>query len=289
MTGSAVAASSAKINLFLEILRRRSDGYHTLDTLFQEISLADRLSASLRRDGQVRLACSDSTLPVDDRNLVTRAARRYGEAFQPVGVSFRLTKRIPVGAGLGGGSGNAAAALRLLQRLDPRPGSERRVQSLAAGLGADVPFFLKGGFARARGVGDRLTLLTSRRKNPLWFVLVFPRVFSSTAEAYRSLRFPLTNRRSCLKLTQALCAGDSPRVWAPWIFNRLEEVVLPRLAPVAEAKRALIAAGALNALMSGSGSSVFGVVEDAAHGRRVRAALPKTLGDLWLVRSVDRS
>lgn len=280
--------SPAKINLFLEILGRRPDGYHTLDTVFQEISLADRLTAAPRRDGGVTLACSDRTLPTDEKNLVRRAAAQWAAVRGPVGVAFRLTKKIPVGAGLGGGSGNAATALRLLDQMTGGRASDGALRTIARGLGADVPFFLRGGLARARGVGDRLSPLSTRRRAPLWFVLVFPRVFSSTADAYRALRFPLTGRRSCLKLTRALRAGEPPRLWASWLFNRLEEVVLSRLAPVAEAKGALIAAGALTALMSGSGSSVFGLVNDAAHGRRVKAALPRGLGDVWLVRSVDR-
>lgn len=280
--------SPAKINLFLEILRRRPDGYHTLDTIFQEISLVDRLTAAPRGDGEIRLSCSDPSLPIDEKNLVRRATDRWSALRGPAGVTFRLTKKIPVGAGLGGGSGNAATALRLLDRLTGKRAPARVLETLARGLGADVPFFLRGGLARARGVGERLSPLATRRRSPLWFVLVFPRVFSSTAEAYRALRFPLTGRRSCLRLTRALRAGEPPRLWASWLFNRLEEVVLPRLAPVAEAKGALIAAGALTALMSGSGSSVFGLVNDAAHGRRVKAALPRGVGDAWLVRSVDR-
>lgn len=280
--------SPAKVNLFLEIIGRRPDGYHTLDTIFQEISLADRLTIASRRDGRTSLSCSDPSLPVDENNLVRRAADRWAALWGPVGAAFRLTKKIPVGAGLGGGSGNAATALRLLDRLTGRRAPDRTLRVLARGLGADVPFFLRGGLARARGVGERLSPLPTRRRAPLWFVLVFPRVFSSTADAYRALRFPLTGRRSCLKLTRALRAGEPPRLWASWLFNRLEEVVLPRLSPVAEAKGALIAAGALTALMSGSGSSVFGLVNDAAHGRRVRAALPRGIGDVWLVRSVDR-
>ncbi|MBK6880809.1 MAG: 4-(cytidine 5'-diphospho)-2-C-methyl-D-erythritol kinase [Elusimicrobia bacterium] len=280
--------SPAKINLFLEILRRRADGYHTLDSVFQEISLGDRLRATPRRDGRVVLSCDDPSLPVDERNLVRRAADAWTAARGPVGVTFRLTKRIPVGAGLGGGSGNAATALRALNALSRARAPVRALARIARGLGADVPFFLRGGLARAGGVGEVLTPLPTRRRRPLWFVLVFPRVFSSTAEAYRALRFPLTARRSCLKLTRALRAGEPPRLWASWLFNRLEEVVVPRLGPVAEAKRALVAAGALTALMSGSGSSVFGPVDDAAHGRRVKAALPRSVGDVWLVRSVDR-
>lgn len=280
--------SPAKINLFLEILERRPDGYHTLDSVFQEISLADRLWAAPRADGDVMLSCDDPSLPVDERNLVRRAAAAWSDARGPVGVTFRLKKQIPVGAGLGGGSGNAATALRALNALTGGRAPERTLRALARGLGADVPFFLRGGLARARGIGELLMPLPARRRAPRWFVLVFPRVFSSTAEAYRALRFPLTAPRSCLRLTRALRAGEPPRLWASWLFNRLEEVVVPRLAPVAEAKRALVAAGALTALMSGSGSSVFGPVNDAAHGRRVKAALPRSVGDVWLVRSVDR-
>lgn len=286
-------ASPSKINLFLEVLRRRPDGYHSLSTLFQEISLSDTLRVRARPTSATTLVTNEGSLPTDETNLVLRAARAFNGAFPATpGLSFSLTKRIPIGAGLGGGSGNAATALKACWSLatgrSPDQAPWKALLPLARRLGADVPFFLRGGLASAGGVGDRLTFLSPGRGRTLHFVLVFPRVFSSTPEAYRALRFPLTKRRSGLKLTRALQDGASPRLWAPWVFNRLEEAVLHRLRPVALVKEALLRAGCLNALMSGSGSSVFGVVDGAAHGRRVVARLRGEPWDVRLVSSVLR-
>ncbi len=284
--------SSAKINLFLEVLSRRSDGYHTLSTVFQEISLTDTLAARLRPDGEMTLQTNRSDLGPVAKNLVIRAARAFQERYPSTpGLGFTLAKRIPVGAGLGGGSANAATALRacaVLTGRDGRPGTERALLALGKSLGADVPFFLRGGLASAGGVGDRLRFMEDRGRPPVHFVLVFPRVFSSTPEAYRGLKFPLTNRRCGLRLTRALRDGAPPSVWAPWIFNRLEEVVVPRLPRVGEVKRALLRAGCFNALMSGSGSSVFGIVSDAGQSRRVSARLRGEPWDVWRVTSLSR-
>lgn len=294
--------SPAKINLFLEILGRRPDGYHTISTLFQEISLSDALRVRAGSTDRMTLATDFPGLKTDDSNLVLRAAREFKEQFPKTpGLSFFLKKRIPIGAGLGGGSSNAAKALDASWSFlmgGPRKGkvsledSNSRIRfqmllPLAKRLGADVPFFLQGGLASAGGVGERLTFYPPTPGRTYTFVLVFPRVFSSTPVAYRALQFPLTKRRSRHKLTRALRDGAAPRIWSGWLFNRLEEVVLPRLPLVAHAKKALLQAGCLNALMSGSGSSVFGVVNSPAQGRRVLHQLRREAWDFWLVSSVS--
>jgi 4-diphosphocytidyl-2-C-methyl-D-erythritol kinase len=278
----------AKVNLFLEVHRRRPDGYHTLTTLFQEISLADRLSVSRARGPGFTLSCSDPSLPVDGNNLVLRAAALFDGASgrKPLeGAAFRLLKRVPVGAGLGGGSSDAAAALKALWRLSGGAASRfpaDRFGGATRKLGADVSFFLRGGRAKAGGIGHDLAPMPAR--GTYWFVLVFPRVFVSTPWAYKRLRFPLTKRRSSLKLETMLGAARPAEEWANLLFNRLEEAVLPRVPAVREARNALLGAGSRAALMSGSGSSVFGVVDSPSHARRVAAALPRKW-DVWTVRS----
>lgn len=353
-------ASPAKINLFLEILRRRPDGYHTLSTVFQEITLADTLQARVSSGAGLSLTTDAPGLKTDNTNLILRAAQAFKDRFpRTPPLHFFLKKRIPIGAGLGGGSSNAATALQACWAMTPFPsphegeGRERgglnagtprpnhplprssararrkgRVGAapspgedekrifigatgrdggndefpegeagplrrtwrslfpLAQKLGADVPFFLRGGLAGAGGIGERLTSIFPERQRAHHFVLIFPKVFSSTPEAYRAIHFPLTKRRSRLKLTRALADGAPARIWARWLFNRLEETVLPRLKPVGVVKNALLQAGCLNALMSGSGSSVFGAVESAAHGRRVMEKLRREAWDQWLVSSV---
>lgn len=289
MTSVSLSAP-AKINLFLEVLRRRPDGYHTLSTLFQEISLADRLTAKASARLGFALSCSDPSLSAGGDNLVLKAADLFAGAarLSSPGVRFRLIKRVPIGAGLGGGSSDAAAALKALWALERGRAAfpAARFAPLARRLGADVSFFLRGGRAKAGGIGHDLRPLPAKEGNPYWFVLVFPAVSVSTPWAYRNLRFPLTKRRTSHRLEKLLSAARPAEEWAHLLFNRLEDVVLPRVPAVRDARNALVRAGCRTALMSGSGSSVFGTVDSPSHGRRVIAALPRGRWGVWLVRSM---
>ncbi|HOW26971.1 MAG TPA: 4-(cytidine 5'-diphospho)-2-C-methyl-D-erythritol kinase [Elusimicrobiota bacterium] len=293
----------AKINLFLEILRRREDGYHTISTLFQTISLFDELEVSFHPvplrgravgknvydsgDGIV-LGLSGGDLHASRDNLIVRAAESFRKRFSVKGgFEFRLKKKIPVGAGLGGGSSDAAAALKACWKLCfPSESRERMVRELtplAKKLGADVAFFLTGGLAEGSGLGDRIRPLKPPR--PFWIVLVFPRVFVSTPWVYQRLCFPLTKRRSSHTLKDKLVKRRPMGMWASELFNRLEEVVLPRVPAVRAAKNALERSGSTTVLMSGSGSAVFGIVETAKSGQRVLENLGSTRWDAWLLRS----
>lgn len=286
---SVAVPAPAKINLFLEVLNRRPDGYHTLSTIFQQISLADRLEA-VKGGTEDGLVCPGSDLTVGPDNLVLRAAAGFRTKVPLAGgVRFRLVKRVPVGAGLGGGSSDAAAALKALWRLSGGAAARfpaARFKPVTTRLGADVTFFLKGGRAKAGGIGHDLRALPVRERTPYTFVLVFPRTFVSTPWAYKNLRFPLTKRRTSLRLEKMLSAARPAEEWAPLLFNRLEEAVLPHVPAVREARNALQRAGSRAALMSGSGSSVFGVVDSPAHGKRVAAGLPRGKWDVWIVRSL---
>jgi 4-diphosphocytidyl-2-C-methyl-D-erythritol kinase len=288
-------AAPAKVNLFLEILGRRPDGYHTLSTLFQEISLADELRVSTGGPPApaCRLRCRGEELPTDSRNLVVRAVEAFSRRFG-AGPAYdvSLTKRIPVGAGLGGGSSDAAAALKACWALrngnPPRRFPWKTFVPLASGLGADVPFFLKGGLAEAGGIGDRLRPLPGLRI-PLWLVLIFPRISVSTKWVYSRLRFPLTKRRSLSRLKSELARGSPLRAWAGLLFNRLEEVVLPRVPEVRRAKEALLRAGCPAALMSGSGSAVFGLAPSEKEGKQIVRMLASRPWDVWLTRGGNKA
>ncbi len=282
----------AKVNLFLEILRRRPDGYHTLSTVFQEISLADELTVRWDPDGQaggVSLRCIGAGISSGPDNLVVRAARAFQEMTGCGGAfSIVLKKRIPVGAGLGGGSSDAAATLKACWALTRnKPLTKFPWKSFvpaARSLGADVPFFLRGGLAAAGGVGERLLPLPAPKR--FWMVLLFPRVSVATKWVYGHLSFPLTKGRARHKILDTISLGQSPSEWSPFVYNRLEEVVLPRVAEVAKAKQALLRAGCLNALMSGSGSSVFGVVKSEREGKKIIVKLARGEWDSWLVKSL---
>ena len=235
-------ASFAKINWSLRITGRRPDGYHDLETVFQTISLRDELT--FRESDSLSLHCDDPSVPADESNLVLRAARALGSPQ----VTIELTKRIPAGGGLGGGSSNAAATLLALDRLYSMQRND--LGSVALSLGSDVPFFLLGGTAYATGRGEVLTPLPPMTGIPL--LLIIPEERVATREAFaRVQRFsePL-----------GIDAYQTPAHFT----NDFEEPVFAMLPHLAEYKRRLYDAGASWASMSGSGSTIAGSFETAA-------------------------
>jgi 4-diphosphocytidyl-2-C-methyl-D-erythritol kinase len=281
----------AKLNLFLEIVRRRPDGYHDLETVFQEISLADELAVSYDpRGAGVAFDCGSKFLKdvKPGNNLVERAARSFTEAFKVSGrFVIRLKKNVPIGAGLGGGSSDAAATLMacawLSGKLKPTPAIKKKLIVLARRLGADVPFFLTGGTSIGTGLGDRLKPINTP---DAYFVLVFPGFPVATAGVYRDLAVPLTTGVSIRKIKADLLEGAPPRSWARHLFNRLEEVVLPKHPVLRELKEKLVSLGCAGALMSGSGSSVFGVVSSRRQGQEAVRRLRRLGKPAWLVRAL---
>jgi 4-diphosphocytidyl-2-C-methyl-D-erythritol kinase len=272
----------AKVNLFLEITGKQADGYHRLSTVFQAISLADELTLSLSPD--VRTSCSDPSLPVDERNLVHRAALQLQALLRERrGARIHLRKLIPLGAGLGGGSSDAAAVLRALPRLWKRRVPPSQLQSLAKRLGADVPFFLEGGLCAATGIGDRLRPLPSLPKT--WLIIVYPGFVSSTKEAYARVKLPFANDQPLQPVIRALRSRRSLE-WTSVLFNRLEDFVFPTHPAVEKLKEDLLIAGARATLMSGSGSTVFGVAASQADGRSLLAALKPKYPQSWLVHTL---
>ncbi len=271
-----------KINLFLEITGKLPNGYHTLETIFQTVSLGDTLTFRAAKD--LTMTCSDPTLPTDERNLVMRAALRLREALKETrGAHIHLKKVVPMGAGLGGGSSDAAATLLALQTLWKRRLPSKKLLALASTLGADVAFFLKGGTALGRGIGDQLKSLPKLPKT--WLVLVYPNFGVATKEAYARIELPLTDPRSILRMVPRLKSA-SPDPWAPDLFNRFEQFVFQDHPVLSLLKQELIDAGALGSLMSGSGSTVFGVVSSQSQGKRVLAKIRQTYPKSWLVHTI---
>lgn len=267
-----VISSPAKINLYLEIVGRRSDGYHEIETVMQLVDLCDQVR--LRRSPRgIRVSVTGADLPPGRGNLACKAAGLLlTTAGICGGVQIHLEKRIPVAAGLGGGSSNAAAVLAGLNRLYELRFSRERLQACGARVGSDVPFFLGDGLALATGRGEVLQPLPPWPRQ--WLVVANPGIPISTAWAYREASSKLTawQRRSSIQTL----IGDAGLIWPPsWAFNRLEAVVLPHRAEVRALKAALLEGGAFPVLMSGSGGSVFGVVPDASAAEglaaRVRA------------------
>ena len=256
-----VIPSPAKINLFLEIVARRPDGYHEIESIMQLVELCDDVRLRRCRHG-IRLQVSGAELPEGRGNLAYRAAALALEAAGiSDGVEIQLAKRIPVAGGLGGGSSNAAAVLLGIGRLFELEWPGDVLQRLASQLGSDVPFFLYDGPCVARGRGEVLTPLAPWP--PRWIVVANPGIPISTVWAYREASSKLTGRQGRVRLP-TLTAGE-PLEWPPvWAFNRLEEVVLPHRPGVLALKTLLQDGGGTPVLMSGSGASVFAVTPDAA-------------------------
>jgi len=254
----------AKVNLFLEVLGRRPDGYHEIDTVMQAVTLYDDLLLRREGDGGIRLRCSDPRLPSGPENLVCRAAQRLlRQAGASDGVSIELTKRIPVGAGLGGGSSDAAGVLAGLDALLGLGLGRDRLEGLAAGLGSDVPFFLRGGTARCQGRGEQVTPVANRVA--AHFVVCWPPCGLSTAEVYAAVdRLDLTSgKRSASVILAPLAAGDFGAARSG-LFNRLEEAAIPLCPEMARAREALSGLEPGAALVSGSGSGAYAFCGSAA-------------------------
>jgi len=272
--------SPAKVNLFLYVLRRRADGYHDLFSLMCRIGLYDEILLN-PASATIALQCSDPSLPVDDGNLAVRAARRFYETLgRSGGVQMHLIKRIPVGAGLGGGSSNAASVLLGLNHLHDAPLSLDRLIAIGRSLGADVPFFLYQSPALASGIGDQLEAFTGIPSQAA--VVVSPPFTVSTRMVYQNLNLRLTN---CPKRPTRAHLKKTAFTPAFHLYNDLEAVTLALHPEVGTIKNLLVDRGALGALMSGSGPSVFGLFPDSGAARKATDALPTNRG--WRLFCVD--
>ncbi len=290
----------AKVNLALKILERRADGFHELRTVFQTISLADRLLVGLGRGGpaQDRLSCSDPTLE-GPRNLAARAARALLDAGGWKGAAaITLEKRIPVGAGLGGGSSDAAAVLLALRRLLKPAPPVALLFEVAASLGSDVPFFLVGGTALGIGRGEEVYPLPDQPRK--WLLLLAPDLQIATPDAYRELargrpRLTAASRRNIIN---GFCSGVSVSedregeslAGTPLASfeNDFEAVVFRQHPALKNWKGKLLRSGASRAMLSGSGSALFGVFSDRRQALLARAGFDAFPGKVSVVRTLTR-
>ncbi|MFZ3201133.1 MAG: 4-(cytidine 5'-diphospho)-2-C-methyl-D-erythritol kinase [Candidatus Acidiferrales bacterium] len=272
MKNSVRLPAFAKINLCLHVLRRLPDDYHELRTIFQAISLHDTLELSLERGTGIRLETDDPGLPVGPENLVCRAIEAMGCALDfRGGIHARLEKRIPVARGLGGGSSDAAAAMIGMLRLTKRKLPLARLIEIAAGLGADVPFFLFGGRALGVNRGDEIYPLADAPKRNI--VVVSPRdIGVRTKEAYGWLSAELTNRPEPLNI-YGFCALCWSRRGG--VSNDFEKPVFGHHPRLGEIRDGLLERGAAEAALAGSGSAVFGVFRNPAQARRAARAFPE--------------
>jgi 4-diphosphocytidyl-2-C-methyl-D-erythritol kinase len=282
VSDSAVLRAPAKVNLALHVLRRRADGYHELETIFQAVDLCDEVRVSLGGEG-VTLEVRGADVGAVEDNLAHRAAVRLrDERLVEDGLQVSLTKRIPVGAGLGGGSSDAAAVLRCAAALVGVPRRDSVLRRIAAELGSDVPFFLgESALALGRGRGEELHAFPPLP--PAHLVLVSPPVHVSTAWAYEALS--ASRERGGEPAGRRL--AWLPRGWDDVVaaaHNDFQRLVTARHPEVARSLAALEQAGAEVALMSGSGSTSFGLFPDEGAAGRAAEALFRELG--WKCRAV---
>jgi 4-diphosphocytidyl-2-C-methyl-D-erythritol kinase len=277
------ASARAKINLHLAVHARRPDGYHALTTVFQTIDLADTLTI-VEHDGPLTLRCPGGDAPEDDANLVVRAARALASELgrpEPAGLLVTLDKQVPAQAGLGGGSADAMAALRLLCAVWAVPPDRDLLARVGGRLGSDVPFFAWGGTALGRGRGDELTPLPALPR--MACAIVRPPFGVSTADAYR---WVAGSRAGSPALDAPFDPPARAEAWRDRLAgcrNDFEPVVAARHPEIAEAVAILRAAGARLAMLSGSGSAVYGLFDrdaDAANALTPLAARPGWRG--WL-------
>lgn len=251
----------AKVNYRLDVLRRRPDNYHDLRMVMQRIALADEIELSLSETPGIRVRCNREELPDGPDNLVWRAADAIlKHVGLETGIDIFLAKNIPVAAGLGGGSSDAASVLMGLNQLLGLGLTDEQLRAIGVKLGADVPFFIFKKTALAEGIGDRLSAVEGLP--PAWLVLVNPNVHVSTAWVYQNLQ--LTKRDDADKLP-----GFSNRIEdiCSLLSNDLEQVTIGRYPVIQEIKDALLENGAQGVLMSGSGPTVFGVFASEQQAR----------------------
>ncbi|UCD70621.1 MAG: 4-(cytidine 5'-diphospho)-2-C-methyl-D-erythritol kinase [Syntrophobacterales bacterium] len=260
--------SPAKVNLRLEVLKKRGDGYHEIRTILQRISLCDTLRISLKGEQGISVSTDSPRLPVKEGNLAYRAASSLLEAAEArIGIDLHIQKKVPISSGLGGGSSNAASTLMGLNGILKLNFSKERLMAIGAGIGADIPFFILEKTAIATGIGEKLEPVEI--PSSIWLVLVNPGWEVSTRWAYEGLNFELTKRPIHIKLPLFFNdIGHLTRI----LHNDLESVTIAAYPEIDGIKGDLLSQGALGSLMTGSGPIVFGLF---SHKRRAENAYRK--------------
>ena len=298
MPSSITLQAYAKINLTLDIFSKRADGFHSLASVMQTISLSDTLTLSRREDDKIVFECEGENsvgVPTDATNLVVRAATLAIEAAsesaggkRKTGVNLRLVKWIPSQAGLGGGSSDAATALLGINSLLMLKLDEKTLQRLAAQLGSDVPFFLTGGTAVARGRGELLSNATE--VPPFWLVVVKPEDNVSTGWAYEQLDLDSKRQshRATKRMEEALKEGDAGRILA-WQSNDFELAVFERFPKLAQLHDDLLMARCSAAHLCGSGSALYGVAESEVSAEKIASLLKTRYPKTYVARTISRA
>jgi 4-diphosphocytidyl-2-C-methyl-D-erythritol kinase len=284
-TNNYTIKAPAKINIRLKVTGRRPDGYHELVSIMVPVELYDILELSTPFNGQIKISCEGKDVPSDESNLAYRAAKDFmSYAGIKDGVSIILTKNIPVAAGLGGGSSDAAAVLIALNDIYQKPLSGSELHKIALSLGADVPFFLKGVPSLATGIGEILEPISNWPE--LWYLIITPHIHVSTAWVYSNLKLQLTTGE--YDYIVKTLKNDTFTI-SMLLENDLETVTTASFPIINTLKKLLVDAGAEGAIMSGSGPSVFGVFVSAEKAESAKNLLvPLNIGDVFVVRDSDK-
>ena len=276
---SLTLKAPAKVNYLLDVIRRRPDGYHDLRMVMQRVNLCDEISIALTGSSGLSVSCGKNGVPDGPGNIAWKAARIMLDlAGSEMGAAITIVKNIPVAAGLGGGSSDAATVLMGMNELLELKLSDERLMEIGVKLGADVPFFIFKKTALAEGIGEQLRALPPMP--PLWVLLVNPGVHVSTAWVYKNLQ--LTSRNELAILPEFFRAVEDV---CAMLSNDLESVTIPAFPVIADIKNSLMKMGAQGAMMSGSGPTVFGLFRDR---ETAEAARIKITGDTgWFAAVVE--
>lgn len=276
----------AKLNLTLDILGKRSDGFHDLNMVMQSIDLTDTVSVTTKDFPGLALSCSVPYLPCDESNIAAKAVRRFFEAqgTEAPGLAIHIDKRIPTCAGMAGGSSDGAAVLRVLRKLYARDMPQDKLETIGALVGSDVPYCVRGGTALAQGRGEILNDLPSLPD--CFFVICKPPFPISTPELFAQVRVKkLRCHPDTAGMLKALEAGDLEAI-AHRVYNVFEDVLPRKYAQIFEIKRRLLDLGAMTACMTGSGPTVFGLFSDEDRAKNATQELKKEFTATFLCRNV---
>jgi len=275
----------AKVNLFLEILGKRDDGYHEIETIMQEIDLADSLQFEETQEG-VTLECNDKNIPANQDNLVCKAANLIlEECGIKKGVLINLEKNIPVGAGLGGGSSDAATTLKALNSLWKVGLNNEELMEFAAKLGSDIPFFINGKTALCRGRGELITPVEVR--NRMDYIILFPRVHISTETIYKNLKIDLTKKRKDVSFFLDALKYSEVAGISKLLFNRLEEIIFATYPDLLQVKSTLESFDFCGLSISGSGSAFFGLCNDRHQAEVIKSKIELSgMGNVFVATNV---
>ena len=255
--------SNAKINLALYINHQRSDGYHDISTLMQEIDLSDEISISKNNHSKINIQSKGIPTPIDSTNLCYIAAKLFLNAFNiKSGIDITINKKIPIGAGLGGGSSNAISTIKALIKIFKVNMDYNDFFSMSSRIGADVPFFIRGGLQVGDGIGEKLTQIKGCM--PGIYLLVVPNLYIDTSWAYSQFKNGLDSSESSINFASLLNKKTTSFNELKLIENDFESIVIPTYPEIGEIKEKLCAFGAQYASLSGSGSTVFGIFNDEA-------------------------